>query len=83
LATLSLEPVDLGAVLERLADIVQPVQQGMLPEGIEFKANLLAAGTDNNLAGKVDGDRALPPSFESSINWSHTARGSRSAGCRS
>src|SRR5580700_2572583 len=56
LAPRGLETVDPRAVLQRLADVVQPVEQRVFSERIDIEVDFLAVRPDDDLAGKVDGD---------------------------
>src|SRR5208282_5959653 len=56
LAPRGLVAVDLGAVLQRLADIVQSVQQQVLAEWIDIEMDFLTVRTGDDLAGEIDGD---------------------------
>src|SRR4051794_7207644 len=52
-------PVDAGAMLEGLADIVQAVQQQVLAERIDLEADFLAVRADDNLLLEVDGQAGI------------------------
>ena len=64
-------------VLQRLADVVQAVQQQVLAEGVDLEVDFLAVRPHHHLPLQIDGERALPPSCASSISMSQTARGRR------
>src|SRR5688500_1747464 len=55
LAVLLLERLDLAGVLEREADLVEPVQQGVLRERVYVEFEALAARGGHRLAFEVNG----------------------------
>src|SRR3954452_11951477 len=61
LPAVGFKPVDAGAVLQGLADIVEPVQQQMFPERINLEADFLTVRADDAVAPGVEGDAAMPP----------------------
>src|SRR5262245_40636867 len=55
LAVTRLEAVDGGRLLQRQADVVEPVQQAMLAEGIDVEADEPAVGAGDLLLLQIDG----------------------------
>src|SRR5690606_6850077 len=81
-AVAGLEGADLVRFLEGQADLVQPLQQALLAEGVDLEGNDLAAGLGDGLGRQVDGQliaRARRHVAEQAIHngfikndWQHT-----------
>ena len=50
-------------MLQRLADVVQPVQQRVLAERVDVEVDFLAVRPDHHLALEIDGDARVAAEF--------------------